>query len=23
MFIVYCLHRVIDKTIDYFELLRY
>ena len=23
MFIVYCLHRVVDKTIDYFELLRY
>jgi len=23
MFIVYCLHSVIDKTIDYFVLLRY
>jgi len=23
MFIVYCLHRVVDKTMDYFVLLRY
>jgi len=23
MFIAYCLHRLVDKTIDYFVLLRY